>query len=105
MNSIKLIALLNLDWQSLEGSNMLRSSRIAASGVIVAALVAGSSATATTPPSGNGLLNLPVPCDGGSTPLTVSSAATFYVNGQKYVLQWLTILNGPFSSPQDIGKR
>jgi hypothetical protein len=105
MNSIKLIALLNLDRQSLEGSNMLRSSRIAAAGVIVAALVAASSATATTPPLGNGLRNLPVTCNGQPTTLTVSSGAAFYVDGQKYVLQSITLVNGPFSLTKDYGNR
>ncbi|MFL5896383.1 MAG: hypothetical protein ACJ76Z_14880 [Thermoleophilaceae bacterium] len=105
MNSRKLIALLNLDRQSLERSNMLRSSRNAAAGVIVAALVAASSATATTPPSGNGLRNLPVTCDGERTTLTVSSGAAFYVDGQKYVLQSITIVNGPFSFSKDFGNR
>src|SRR4051794_36303751 len=105
MNSRKLIALLNFDRQSLERSNMLRSSRIAASGVIVAALVAASSATATTPPSGKGLRNLPVTCTGGSTILTVAHGASFYVNGQKYVLQSLIIVDDPFSSTKDFGNR
>ncbi|MFL5840099.1 MAG: hypothetical protein ACJ77Z_06580 [Thermoleophilaceae bacterium] len=105
MNSRKLIALLNLDRQSLERNNMLRSSRIAAAGVIVAALVAASSATATTPPSGNGLRNLPVICDGHPTTLTVSRGAAFYVDGQKYVLQSLTIVNGPLSLSKDYGNR
>src|SRR3954451_14835692 len=105
MNSRKLIALLNLDRQSLERSNMLRSSRIAAAGVIVAALVAASSATATTPPSGNGLRHLPVTCHGEPTTLTVSHGAEFYVDGQKYVLQSLTIVNGSFSSTKDFGNR
>jgi hypothetical protein len=105
MNTRKLIALLNLDRQSLERSNMLRSSRIAASGVIVAALVAASSATATTPPSGKGLRNLPVTCNGEPTTLTVSRGAEFYVDGQKYVLQSITIVNGPFSSTKDYGNR
>src|SRR3954454_10910647 len=84
---------------------MLRSSRNAAAGVIVAALVAASSATATTPPSGNGLRNLPATCDDQSTTLTVSSGATFYVDGQKYVLQSITIMNGQFSNTKDYGNR
>jgi hypothetical protein len=105
MNSRKLIALLNLDRQSLERSNMLRSSRIAAAGVSVAALVAASSATATTPPSGKGLRNLPATCNGEPTTLTVSSGAAFYVDGQKYVLQSITFVNGPFSFTKDFGNR
>jgi hypothetical protein len=75
---------------------MLRRSRIAAAGVSVAALVLASSATATSPPSGNGLPMIPVMCGpiGGpfNTPatLTVARGAAFWIDNQKYVLTTIT---------------
>jgi hypothetical protein len=80
----------------MKGSNMKRRSRIAAASVIVAALVLASSATATSPPSGNGLPMIPVMCGpiGGpfSTPatLTVARGAAFWIDNQKYVLTSIT---------------
>jgi hypothetical protein len=83
---------------------MLRS-RIAAAGIIVAALASAGTANATTPPSGKGLATLPATCNGEEATLTVSSGAAFYVDGQKYVLQSITFSNDGFSFTKDYGNR
>ena len=69
-------------------------SRIAVTGVIAASLVAGSSASATTPPQGNGLGSIPATCNGEETTLIASKGAAFYVDGQKYVLQSFSLSDG-----------
>jgi len=62
--------------------------------VIAASLVAVSSASATTPPQGNGLRSFPATCNGEETTLIVSKGAAVYVDGQKYVLQSFSLSDG-----------
>jgi hypothetical protein len=90
-----------------KGANMLRRSRIAAAGVIAAALGLASSATATTPPSGNGHIVLPAMCGPIGGPFTTQtliiagpSTASFWVGSQHYVLTQITFTNPTSPIPQ-----
>ncbi len=46
------------------------------------------------PAQGNGLVSIPATCNGEETTLIASKGATFYVDGQKYVLQSFSLSDG-----------
>src|SRR5262245_35120643 len=71
----------------------MRKSRIAAAGVVVAALVSAGPAAANLP-AGKGHGEIDATCDpGGSVTLNVVSGAAFWVGEQKYVLKEITLMN------------
>jgi hypothetical protein len=87
----------------------MRKSRIAAAGVVVAALVSADPATANAP-QGNGLGSIPATCtpQGGvpaAVTLTVTSGASFWIGDQKYVLKTMTFTNDGDSFTKDSGNK
>ena len=65
----------------------MKKTMVGALAAVAASVVVGTGAAA---PNGSGLEQLPVECDGVPTTVTVSSGASFWLDGNQYLLSTFT---------------